>query len=201
MQLIYLIIFKYLMNLFVNAVSSNWVLILFDDTKNIIKRKDIEVLWNESSKLVWTLDVFLKESIISYNDLENIVVVNWPWSFTGIRTIVLLINTINYFINKNITPINYFDLFDKYPICKPSSKRDSFFQKDKDSVIEIIQNPDLKTYIEESHISKVYGELNKDFFENIEVLDDIDYNYILSKVEFKSEKIIKPLYIKKPNIS
>jgi tRNA A37 threonylcarbamoyladenosine modification protein TsaB len=106
--------------------------------------------------LIEILDIFLQENNIVYNDLENIVVVAGPGSFTGIRTIVLMVNTINFVINKNITSLNFFDLFNNYPIVKSSSKRDSFFQKDKDSQIEIINNDDLIKYLQENNIKQVY---------------------------------------------
>jgi len=189
------------MNLFINAVSKKGVLIIFDDNKNIIKRQDIEVLGNESSKLVWIIDDFLNTNNISYNDLENIVVVNGPGSFTGIRTISLIANTINYVIKKDLTEISYFDLFNTYPICKPSSKRDSFIKKSETSKIEIIQNTDLENYFEENNIKKVTWELNNDYFSNILILDEIDYENIISNIKFNKKDIIKPLYIKKPNIS
>jgi hydrogenase maturation factor len=87
--------------------------------------------------------------------LENIVVVNGPGSFTGIRTISLIANTINYVIKKDLTEFSYFDLFDTYPICKPSSKRDTFVKKSESDEIEIIQNPDLENYFKENNIKKV----------------------------------------------
>lgn len=189
------------MNIFINAVSVNWVLILFDSSRKIVFREDIKVMWNESSKLVWIIDKFLKKNNFSYNDLENIVVVSWPWSFTGIRTIALLVNTINYVIEKDMTSFSYFDLFDSYPICKPSSKRDAFLKKDKDAAIEIIQNTDLEVYFIENNIKEVYGELNNLFFENINTIDEINYESIISKIKLEKKKLIEPLYIKKPNIS
>ena len=189
------------MNLFINAVSINGVLILFDSAKAIKSRKDIKVLWNESSKLVWILDEFLIENNIDYKDLENIVVVSGPGSFTGIRTISLLVNTINYVIKKDLTPISYFDLFDSYPICKPSSKRDSFVQKTESLEIEVIQNSILEEYFEENNIKKIRGELNKDFFTKIDTIDDIDYENIIRTIKLEKKDLINPLYIKKPNIS
>ena len=210
------------MNLFLNAVSTNWKLILFDKNREIISDYNFSILWNESEKLIWIIDDFLKQNNIKYSDLENLIVVAWPGSFTGIRTIVLMINTINFVIKKNITSLNYFDLFTDFPIIKSSSKRDSFLKKDKSSEIEIIKNDDLIKYLSENNIAKVYWEnknllklstegfnpLNKNWtinsfnhLNNIEIFEKIDYSAIIKKIEFKSEKIINPIYIKKPSIS
>jgi len=189
------------MNLFVDAVSNNWILIIFDAERNILEEKELSIKWNESSSLIPLIDGFLKNNNLEYRDLDNIVVVNWPGSFTGIRTIVLWINTINYIIKKSITPLNYFDLFNKYPIVKSSSKRDCFFKKSQDSEIEIIENNALLELLNNLYINEIYWEINNDFLQEIKILDKINYSNIIKSVEFKNNDKIQPLYIKKPNIS
>jgi hypothetical protein len=42
-----------------------------------------------------------------------------------------------------MTSLSYFDLLEKYPIIKASSKRDCFIQRNKNSEIEIIMNDQL----------------------------------------------------------
>ena len=192
-------------NLFINAVTQNWALILFDENKKIISQKNIEILWNESSKLVEIIDNFLKEENIKYTDLENLVVVNWPWSFTGVRTIVLAINAINFIIKKNtpwkkssggITPLSFFDLFENYPIIKSSSRRDLFVKYKKSDNIEIIKNEDFISDWE------IYWDLSNNILsENIKVNSKINYKKVIENIDFQENKLIEPLYIKKPNIS
>ncbi len=186
------------MNLFINALTKNWVLIIFDNLRKILFQKNISILGNESEKLIEILDDFLKENKINYKDLENIVVVNWPWSFTWIRTIVLLVNTINFVINKNITAISFFDLFNTYPIVKSSSKRDSFFKKSKSSEIEIIKNDDLLEYINKNKIEKIYWE-NDNLW--LKIFDNIDYSAIIKNIKFQQNKQIEAFYVKKPSIT
>ena len=184
------------MNIFINAVTQSWILILFDKNKEIISEEKIEILWNESSKLIEKIDLFLKQNNINYFDLENLVVVNWPWSFTGVRTIVLAINSINFIINKNITTLNFFDLFERYPIIKSSSRRDLFVKYKKSSTIEIVKNDD---FIWEW---KIYWDLSNNLLsEKIKTISEINYKKIIENIVFKKNKIIEPLYIKKPNIS
>jgi len=183
-------------NLFINAVTQNWVLILFNDDKKIISQKNIEILWNESSKLTTIIDEFLKENKITYFDLENLVVVNWPWSFTWVRTIVLAINSINFIINKNITPLSFFDLFEKYPIIKSSSRRDLFVKYEKYGTIEIIKNEDFILR------DNIYWDLSNNILsEEIKINSEINYKKVLENIIFRENKLIGPLYIKKPNIS
>ena len=59
------------------------------------------------------IEDFLKKNNFDYPEIKNFVLVNWPWSFTWIRTVVLAINTISFITKQSITPINYFDLFKK----------------------------------------------------------------------------------------
>ena len=48
----------------------------------------------------------LNESKIDANDIDNIMVVNGPGSFTGVRIGVTIAKTYGYLIKKNITPIS-----------------------------------------------------------------------------------------------
>ena len=70
------------MNLFINAVSEKGKLILFDKMRNIKTQRDISLLLHESSKLIPTVNDFLVSSGYSVNDIQNIVVVHGPGSFT-----------------------------------------------------------------------------------------------------------------------
>ncbi len=190
------------MNLFINAVSYSWILILFNEDREITAKKHIEILWNESSKLITYIGAFLKENNTSYNDLENIVVVNGPWSFTWVRTIVLAVNTINYIIKKNITPLGFFELFNNYPILKASSRRDLFVKYEKNASIDIVMNEDFLENVQDNNIDVFYWDVsNNIIWTQISVITSIDYKKIIEKLEFQEKKIIEPLYIKKPNIS
>jgi tRNA A37 threonylcarbamoyladenosine modification protein TsaB len=75
---------------------------------------------------------FLREAQVSYQEIENIVLVVGPGSFTGIRTTVLYANTLSFiFPHLFLTGVSFFDLYETYPIVKTSSKRDLFVQKEK----------------------------------------------------------------------
>ncbi len=172
------------MNLFIDTISSKAHVFIFDDSREIIDNISWDVIWNESSTITPKIDELLEKNNIWYNNIKNIVIVNWPGSFTWVRTSILAANSINYVINKNMTAISYFDLFTTYPIVKASSKRDCFIQRTKDSEIEIVQN-DI---------------LTKEWI-NIEWLEKIDYKSIIKKIKFDNLKQVWALYIKKPNIS
>lgn len=144
------------MNLFLDTISPQNALILFDNNRNIITKYFFDVRLNESTRLIEEFDDFLQSNKLSYSDLENIVIVHGPGSFTGVRTSVLLVNTINFVIKKGITSLTYFDLFENYPIIKTSSKRDVFLKKSMGSEIEVISNDLLKEYLQQENISVYY---------------------------------------------
>ena len=198
------------MNIFIDTISIPCTLILFNNKRDIIDITSSQIKWNESSTLISIIDNFLRNNNINYNNLDNIVVVNWPWSFTWIRTTILVVNTINYIIKKNITTISYFDLFDNYPIIKTSSKRDSFIKFSSNWDIEILTNEYIFNKLNSNNICEIYWEVNNDLYKGIKILDKIKYENIIKNISYnkfswgiKFQKLKKaiPLYIKKPNIS
>jgi len=188
------------MHLFVNAVSTQWFLCLFDDNRNIVSQMSLDIKWNESSQFITTLDSFLSDNNIEYCDIQNIVCVNGPGSFTGVRTIVLVINTLAFLHDIYLTHLSYFDLFTEFPVIKSSSRRDSFVLKDDSQGVEIVNNSDLQKYFDDNNLKNIYWETNFDF-ENISIIENIDYSVIIEQLEFQKHKKIEALYIKKPNIS
>lgn len=185
------------MNLFIDTLSEVNVLILFNENREIVKKYDFDVKMNESTKLIPEIDNFLKNCDLNYNDLENIVVVAWPWSFTWIRTLVILVNTINYVIQKNITPITFFDLYDSFPVIKRSSKRDSFVKFDNLGEVLTIYNDELVEKLNEKWIKNINSCSDFEWF----ICNKIpDYEEIIKNIKFQNYKKIDAFYLKKPNI-
>ena len=189
------------MNLFIDTVSKIAKIFLFDENRKIIDKISWDIKWNESSTLIPKIDELIKKYSLEYSNIKNIVVINWPWSFTWIRTTILAVNSINYITNQNITTLSFFDLYNNFPILKSSSKRDCFLQLEKKSNIEIINNELIKELLENNNIKKVYWELNNNIIDNIEIIDNINYENIIKNINFDNKKQVEALYIKKPNIS
>lgn len=189
------------MNLFIDTISTPAYICLFDENRSIINHISWDIKWNESSTLIPKIDDLIKKNKLKYQDIENIVLINGPGSFTWVRTTVLAANSINYIININMTTISYFDMFSNYPIIKSSSKRDSFFKKNKNSEIEIIENTKLLDLLKSKWFSKIYWETNSTIFGEIEIFDKIDYDNIIKNISFDKLNKVEALYIKKPNIS
>ena len=70
------------MNIFINAISNNGFLALLDNNRNIVAQQNIAIRGNESSQFIELLDNFLKKNNLPYSDVENIICVNGPGSFT-----------------------------------------------------------------------------------------------------------------------
>ena len=64
------------MNIFINSVSTQGMLMLFDADRKIVAQKEIEVLMRESSSLLSFIDIFLSDNNLEYNAIDNIVVVH-----------------------------------------------------------------------------------------------------------------------------
>lgn len=186
-----------LMNLFINAVSSQWKLIIFDDTRNIIGSQNIEIAGNESSRLSGMLKIFLQEHGVDYSDITNIVVVHGPGSFTWVRTICLMVNTIAFSVGCSLTPVSYFDLFSDPIVVKQSSKRDVFLYH-SESGVSIVSNQECREYCAQHQITQLSGEAGS--IQDIEIIENIDYCDIIEHVVLQEQTSIAPLYIKKPNI-
>lgn len=185
------------MNLFVNTISSKSFLAIFNDKQDIIASTNFEIKWNEASLLIPNIETFIKKNNISFQEIKNIVLVNWPWSFTGVRTASLVINTIWFITNANLSAISYFDLFNNYPIIKSSSKRDSFFKINQESQIVIIPNDELSDLLDEKWIKEIYWEWD---LKNVKFFEKIDYTSIIKNIKLEKLTRISPLYLKKPNI-
>ena len=90
------------------------------------------------------IDEFLVRQKISYEQIQNIVCVVGPGSFTGIRMVTLVVNTITFiYPHIFLTPLSFFELYHEYPIIKTCSKQDLFVKWEKSGTIEVITNADF----------------------------------------------------------
>lgn len=181
------------MNLFIDPISSPAKVFLFDDNKSIISKSELIIKWNESSALLDFLINFLNTNDLKTKDLLNIVLVRWPWSFTWVRTAVLVVNSLAFINKTNLTDISYFDLYKDYPIVKTSSKRDCFIKISANDDIVNMPNSDV---LKLSDNKQFYW----DFIEISNIIVNIDYIDIITNIKLKKLEKIAPLYIKKPNI-
>ena len=189
------------MNLFIDSISSPASLIIFNKEREIKSHKKIDIAFNESSKLSKEIFLFLQEHSLSYNDLENVTVIHWPWSFTWVRTVALIANSIAFQRTTVLTALTYFELFSQYPIVKTSSKRDVFLKKSLIEEVEILSNEKCEEYLNNIWKREYYGDFDKIEKKDIIQVQEPDYVKIIKTLILQNEKMIQPYYIKKPTIS
>lgn len=188
------------MYLFFDGVSSRWYIALLDKNRDTLASRYFEISWNESTQTIPIIDDFLSKNSISYQEIENIICVVWPGSFTGIRTISLVVNTLSYiYPHIHLSPINFFDMFQEYPAIKSSSKRDLFVKYEKSTTIEVCTNSDFEAKV---WSKTLYGDINLDrFTTDYTLISDINYESFCKNISLQQEDRVAPMYIKKPNIS
>lgn len=187
--------------LYLDAVSTLGKIALSQNSQ-ILFEESFSLAWNESSLLSQKVFHFLDTQSIQLTDIDNIYVVSGPWSFTGIRSICLFVNTLAYiYPHLYLTPISFFDLYDTYPIIKQSSRRDAFVKKQKNTIIEILQISELEQLLR--LYRKSYGSFDLSLLDSEWIIIESSYNtsQIIQSLIPKKLKFIEPLYIKKPNIS
>lgn len=180
-------------------VSSHGYIGLFSKKKEEIAHRYFYIAGNESSRAGEVYHTFLEENNISLDDITNIVCVVGPGSFTGVRTLTLIVNTLAYtHPHISLTPLSFFDLFTQFPQIKSSSKRDLFVKWEKDDIIRIISNED---FIRENTSNPIYGDVSDTRFDALNIESTVDYAKILQNITLENHKRLSPLYVKKPNIT
>lgn len=94
-----------MISLFIDTSMTNVSISIVKDNKILsIIQEDIP---NEHSKYATAyVKKVIDEAQIDANDVDNILVVNGPGSFTGVRIGVTIAKTYGYLINKDITPVS-----------------------------------------------------------------------------------------------
>lgn len=188
--------------LFFNGVSTDGYIWLYTSTnRDLVASELLCISWKESAQTSNIISSFLGSNDISWEKIQNIVVVTWPGSFTWVRAISLVVNTLAYvYPHLYLTQLSFFDLYKIYPIVKSSSKRDVFIKYSENDIVRIEKNGDFDTKVRS--VKKIYGDVGDNRFDDkLEIDSYIDYNDVVLGVVLQDKKKLAPLYIKKPNIS
>lgn len=92
------------MTLFLNTAQTEIVLALIEDRK-ILKLTKWQSKQDESAKLLLQVEELLGSQQKSLKDLEKLMVVIGPGSFTGVRVAVTVANTLSYALKLPILPL------------------------------------------------------------------------------------------------
>lgn len=182
-------------SLFIDTHDLDLVIALYKDKK--LKDKEIkESLRNHSDYTMPIIDEIIRKNNISVHDINEILVVNGPGSFTGVRIGVTIAKMLAYTLNvpiKSIDSITMYGISDNDPVKKlvliPDVKGSygGVFENNK-LIGELFykSKAELEEYIKENNINKI-------------IENTIDFNKIIEhfeKVEPTLAHVVNPIYVK-----
>ena len=171
--------------LFIDTHLYDIKIILFEDTK-IIKSKEVK---NKKYNSIYLMPAI--KDVCENEDFDQIVVVNGPGSFTGVRLGLTIAKTLAYTMNKIIKPVTYFDLMN----FSSDNQKHIFGISDQNGYFigEFENNKKIKDfyYLSNSEFQKTDLKVETDIL--------IDYKKVLNnldKIESVNPHAVKPIYIK-----
>lgn len=182
--------------LLIDTHFSKVTIVLYKDEK-LVKIKELESNQSHSIITMPLLEEILKENSIEINDISELVVVNGPGSFTGVRIGVTIAKTISYSLNIPIKVISSLEVLasnintDGNKIVALNDRNGYFlgeFSFDNKLINDYmyISNAEYKEFIK---TNKVY--------DSFEVIDwTLVYNLVKTK-EYINPHLVNPLYVKK----
>lgn len=180
--------------LFISTYNENIIIGLLENSK-LLKEKRKESEKSHSIYLIPMIEEILKEENISLNDINEIIVINGPGSFTGIRLGITVAKTLAFTLNIPIKTITSIEAI-------------SASNEQKDKIITIKDNKGY--YFGIFNDNKLFQEMSylkeTDFIEFIKNRDEIiisDNKLDLEKIYEYSKKLknenphgVKAVYIK-----
>lgn len=184
---------SYMYTLFIDTHDKNVLIILYKDGK-IIKKENIASANKHSEITMPVLDKVLVSADVSVNDLNNVIVVNGPGSFTGERIAVTIGKTIAYCLNLPIRVI------DSLTILSLNVNRDKKIValEDRNGAYVGVFDKNNNKMEDFKYLSKsVYDEYkqNNDVLTSVDVDYDLVYDYVMNLNTLNPHEV-KPLYVK-----
>lgn len=180
--------------LFIDTHSDKVILVLYKDNK-VLMSKIEKSNYHHSQIIMPMLDDLLKENNIKTSDLKEIIVVNGPGSFTGVRICVTIAKTLAYTLS---IPIKAIDSLLLKAINIESKNNINVIEKEKNGVYLGIFN---KNYEKQKEYRYLSNEEYEKILKDNDIIDDveIDYNKVLKyteTMESVNPHKVNPLYIK-----
>lgn len=182
-------------SLFIDTHDLDLVIALYKDKK--LKDKEIkESLRNHSDYTMPIIDEIIKRNNIGIHDIKEILVVNGPGSFTGVRIGVTIAKMLAYTLNvtiKSIDSITMYGISDndknKKLVLIPDVKGSYGGVFENNTLIGELfykSKSELEEYIKENNINRIV-ENNIDFNKIIEYFENIEPTLA---------HVVNPIYVK-----
>jgi len=199
----------------INTASSQSAIAFFSDGK--ILAADSWLSHNdEAEKLMPAIDKLSEKAQIKLNDIQKVYVVRGPGSFTGLRIGITVANTIAYLNKTELFSISTFELWhtgNNFPVLVHAGSGALYLSSNRDSDYELINMDQLSQALSSKSIIEVTGDISDEQIAHLDKVvftpSSLTFGQIMEKIiadgsgqaHLGGLKIIKPLYIKKPNIS
>lgn len=189
------------MYLLIDTISIPATYILFDSEKDIVSEEHLELRGQESECFLDSLSAFLLKNNLEYRDLDGVVVVNGPGSFTAMRIITLTVNTLSFVHRIPLYGIDYFRLAElagaEFPMLIRANRGEYLKKETKYTPPELRAIPEISP-------GNYWGIGDANDFTNpgISIQSTLRYQLFCSNFLFEHPtERIEPFYIKKPNIT
>lgn len=179
--------------LFIDTHDKNVLIILFKDGK-IISTEDLETKNKHSEVALPTIASILDNSNVDVSELNNIIVVNGPGSFTGVRIAVTIAKTIAYALSIPIRTIDALTIL----ALSVEEDRKVVSLEDRNGAFVGVFDTNYNVIEPLQYMNKtVYNEfkLSNNVNTNVDINYENVYQYVMSLKELNPHEV-KPLYIK-----
>ena len=207
-----------MITLFIDSSKKKLSVALVSNDK-LIGLSNIESYYRHSNFLMNEIEKILDESNIDVKDIDNIVVLNGPGSFTGTRVGVTVAKTLAWSLNKDIYVMSNLkalkiDVHDDVVISVIYDKDDysyvGIYEKESeiedyikiDGEVFNINNKKITicTTDDNNYVNKLKDKLSVNNMVTLKIIEDYDYlkliNYATSK-EKVNPHLVNPIYLKK----
>lgn len=167
---------------------------------------------DEAEKLMPAIDTLLKENGKEFSDIQKVIVVRGPGSFTGLRIGVTVANTIAYLNNCEIAALDTFEYLhhqNKLPVLLFAGHGGVYFSAERNSEPRLVNLPDLSEVLK--GIKEISGDISMEQKTTLGTVKFVPGEKTFGEVMIeaaseistasKDNRIIAPLYIKQPAIT
>ena len=173
-----------MISLLIDTSTSNLTVSIINNEEVLYKYQET-ILSDMSSKLLPIIDNGLKEHNLKLENIDKILVVNGPGSFTGIRVGVTVAKTIAWALKKDIIPLSSLELIattntsKKYIVPMIDARRGNVFAGIYDNNLNCIKEDKLISIEEISNLNSDYEFIS---YDNIKLDNVIKPNIDVLKI-------------------
>lgn len=201
-----------MITLFIDTSNQDVSIALLKDGKVI--NKITKSIPNEHSKYaVSYIDELLKKSEITPKEVQSIMVVNGPGSFTGVRIgltiakVYALLNDIKVTLISSLKCLAIGNNKNKYILSLINARNDNYYIGFYDNNYNDVINEHFGNIEEVNDIINKYNDVlvvsNNSDIDNVKVINELDiesiYNYYKDKVKVNPHMVL-PNYLKLPQV-